>query len=119
MGLEKLYVKGMDQVNIMDGLALLKNYFTLKAHLNAIQSNPLALGSLILERTLPHGFLADGELFKSYGYEDLYENGFLTCDHWKKFQQAQLQKEISDLERSYYEINNDPDFQEVPSISLA
>lgn len=120
MGLEEMYVEGTDQANIVDGLVLLKNYFTLNAQLNAIQSNPLVLGSLVLEMTLLiHGFLADGEIFKSYGYEDLYENGFLTYDHWKVFQQAQLEKDISALERSYYEIDNDPDFREESSMPLA
>ncbi len=89
MGLEELYAEGTDQANIVNGLVLLKNYSTLKAHLNAVQSNPRALGSLVLEMSLLiDGFLADGEIFKSYGYEDLYENRFLTYDHWKEFQQA-------------------------------
>lgn len=113
MSLEKLSVEGMDQTNTVNGLALLKNYSTLKAHLNTIQSNPHVLGSLVLEMMLLlDGFLADGEIFRSYGYEHLYESGFLTYDHWKEFQQAQLEKDISALEQSYYELHNDLDFNE-------
>lgn len=124
MGFEELYVEGTDLANnIVNGLALLKNYSTLKVHLNAIQSKPRVLGSLVLEMMLLiDGFLADGEIFKSYGYEDLYENGFLTYDHWKEFQQAQLEKDISALERSYNEIDHNLDCGEesrMPLSSLA
>lgn len=120
VGLEEMYVEGRDQENILDGLALLKNYSTLKAHLYAIQSDPLALGSLVLEmELLVHGFLADGEVFKSYGYEDLYEDGILTYDHWKEVQQAQLEKKILALEQSYYEIDNDHEFESLTSLAQA
>lgn len=120
LGFEELYVEGTDQANIVNGLALLKNYSTLKVYLNAIQSNPRVLGSLVLEMMLLiDGVLADGEIFKSYGYEDLYENGFLTYDHWKEFQQGQLERDISALERSYNEIDHDLDCGEESAMPLA
>ena len=120
LGFEELYVEGTDQANIVNGLALLKNYPTLKVHLNAIQSNTRVLGSLVFEMMLLiDGFLADGEIFKSYGYEDLYENGFMTYDHWKELQQAQLEKDISTLERSYDEIDHNLDCGEDSPMPLA
>lgn len=62
LGKKELYVEGMDQANIVNGLVLLKNYSTLKVYLNTIQSNPCVLGSLVLEMMLlTDGFLADGK----------------------------------------------------------
>jgi hypothetical protein len=85
-GLEALFRKDFPRLPV-DGFLLLRSYESLRTHLNTLQCaftlNPTS-ASLISElELLIDYFLADGEVFKSYGYENLYEHGFLTYEHWK------------------------------------
>ncbi|KAH0553447.1 hypothetical protein GP486_006483, partial [Trichoglossum hirsutum] len=116
IGLECIQLEAPGQGAVVNGLVLLKHYQTLSAHLNTLSlslaGNPTT-HSLILEMTLLiHGFLLDGEIFRSYGYEDLYEDAFLTFEHWKEFQQARLERDISSLEEGYYAIDETSHFEE-------
>ncbi|KAI9759870.1 MAG: hypothetical protein M1840_003072, partial [Geoglossum simile] len=105
---------------VVNGLSLLKHYQTLNAGLNVLRSTNSTADLLISEMTLLiHGFLLDGEIFKSYGYEDLYENGLLTFDHWKDFQQVQLERDITALEEAYYAIDEPDCPREESSTPLA
>jgi hypothetical protein len=49
-------------------------------------------------RLLISGFLTDGDIFRSFGFEKLYEDGYLTFEHWKAFQHRQFEIDITLLE---------------------
>ena len=49
---------------------------------------------------LVSGLLSDPELFYSFGYESLYERGYLTYEDWWTFQEILLQREFDILEES-------------------
>ena len=116
LGLEDLQIGVGDQQRTVNGLALLKHYHILKGALSILQSKPppfTTTCSLVLEmELLIDGLLADGEVFKSFGYEDLYERKFLDFELWRKFQQEKLERDISALEEGFYAI--DDDLEELP-----
>jgi ankyrin repeat protein len=96
---------------IANGLNLLKHYHILKSHLDNLASElpdspPIHTPFSEME-LLVDGLLADGEVFKSFGYEDLCEHGFLSFKTWKKFQQDKLQREILALEEGFWEVDSD------------
>ena len=107
-------ISGLEALGIfshipVDGFLLLRSYESLRIHLRSLQSSytlesPTSLISE-LELLVDH-FLADGEVFASYGFENLYENGFLTYEHWKIFQQAKLQRNISTLDEGFCAVDN-------------
>jgi ankyrin repeat protein len=111
--LQDMQLEATSQGAVVNGLVLLKHYRALSARLNALRSTSPTEGLLISEMTLlVRGFLLDGDVFKSYGYENLYEDGFLTFDHWKDFQQVQLERDITALEEAYYAIDDTDYFGE-------
>jgi ankyrin repeat protein len=114
-GLEDLQVGVGDQQRTVNGLVLLKHYHILKRTLSILHSKPhpnTTTRSLVSEmELLVDGLLADGEVFKSFGYEDLYEREFLDFEHWREFQQEKLERDISALEEGFYAID---DLEELP-----
>ena len=102
-----------DREKTLNGLILLRHYHTLKTHVDAFRSETLhqqTTQSLLLElELLVDGLLADGEVFKSFGYENLYENKFIDFKLWKKFQQDSFEKDVSSLEEGFYEVDEDLD----------
>ncbi|PQE23546.1 multiple ankyrin repeats single kh domain protein [Rutstroemia sp. NJR-2017a BVV2] len=100
-----------DDKKIVNGLDLLKHYPILKSHLGNHVSNlpdsPMIHSPFSEMELLVEGLLADGEVFASFGYEDLYECGFLDFKTWKKFQQVKLQRDISALEEGFWEVDSD------------
>lgn len=95
--------------NSLSGLALLREYNKLKAYLDTLNSGlpNSTTHSLFSElRLLVDGFLSDGEVFKSFGYENLYERGFLDFKLWKKFQQSKLQRDISSLSDGFFAVDD-------------
>ncbi|KAH7342466.1 hypothetical protein BKA65DRAFT_292216 [Rhexocercosporidium sp. MPI-PUGE-AT-0058] len=122
VSLEDLQLEEIGQGKSLNGLVLLRSYQTLKTRLSVLRSELTVnstISSLVSEmELLVDGFLADGAVFKSFGYEDLYEHGFLTFEHWKVFQQAQLQKDISVLDEGFCAIDEVGDFkdQAIPPI---
>ncbi|PMD17240.1 hypothetical protein NA56DRAFT_282038 [Hyaloscypha hepaticicola] len=94
----------------VDGFLFLRSYESLRIHLKSLQSSyapepPTSYLISELELLVDH-FLGDGEVFKSYGFETLYENGFLTYEHWKIFQQTKLQRDISALDEGFCAVDN-------------
>jgi hypothetical protein len=85
-----------------DGLAVLAKYEQLRQHLesrpslNADPSRAVLALSLLVD-----SFLTDREIFRSFGYENLYERGFLSFEHWKEFQRGQLDDDITLLDDSF------------------
>jgi ankyrin repeat protein len=55
---------------------------------------------------LVEGLLGDDEVFKSLGYESLYESGFLDYDLWKKFQQQKIERDIAALDEAFCAVDD-------------
>ncbi|KAH0538908.1 hypothetical protein FGG08_004499 [Glutinoglossum americanum] len=105
-----LQAEEADQRNTMNGLVLLKHYPELQAHLVALESQ-VALDSTYSLASdmslLVNGFLTDGEIFKSFGYENLYEQGLLSFELWRVFQQAQIERDISALDEGFCAVDEE------------
>jgi hypothetical protein len=105
-----------DAPNSLNGFCLLQSFQNLQAHLNLLGCYAFTdptLSPVISEmELLVHGFLSDGEAFKSFGYEHLYENGYLTFEQWKAFQQDQLQRDISTLDERFIAMDDSNDFED-------
>jgi ankyrin repeat protein len=96
---------------IVNGLALLRHYHTLMRLLKDLRStlcdNP-ANQSLALEMDLlVNGFLGDGQVFQSFGYENLYELGFMDYQLWKYFQKQKIDKDITALDDGFCAIDDE------------
>ena len=120
LDLEGLQMGAADRQKTINGLGLLKHYHTLKSLLSTLGSelpHNSTTHSLFLEmELLVDGLLADGEVFKSFGYENLYEREFLDFKLWKKFQQDKLQRDISALEEGFWAIDGDLEELSMPLV---
>ncbi|PQE19083.1 hypothetical protein CJF30_00007439 [Rutstroemia sp. NJR-2017a BBW] len=109
LGLTGSQVRFKDGLRTVNGLVLLKNYPILKSYLSnhapKLPDSPVIHSPFSEMELLVEGLLADGEVFKSFGYEDLYGRGFLDFKTWKKFQEAKLQTDISTLEEGFWEVD--------------
>jgi ankyrin repeat protein len=81
-----------------DGLAILAKYALLKQHLELLDPSLAIVPTLHL---LVDGFLADGQVFKKFGYNYLFEHGYLSLEHWKEFQHRQLDDDITLLDDTF------------------
>ena len=61
------------------------------------------------------GLLGDGQVFKSFGYEHLYECDYLGFDLWKLFQQQKIDSDMDDLDDAFRAID---DGEESPGILI-
>jgi hypothetical protein len=118
LDLKGLQLEVANRQRTINGLILLKHYQILKSHMGTLDSelpHSSTTHSLFLEmEILVNGLLGDGEVFKSFGYEDLYEHEFLEFKLWKKFQQDKLQKDISTLEEGFWAIDDDLEKLSIP-----
>lgn len=102
----------------VNGLSLLKHYHYLENEIESVRIitySASTTSSILLEMDLlVNGLLIDGEVLKSYGYEDLYEHGYLDFNLWKKFQQDSFEKDVLALDASYHEVDDEfeDDFDE-------
>jgi ankyrin repeat protein len=105
-----------DTPKSLNGFCLLQSFQNLQARLTLLGCSAFTdptLSPVISEmELLVHGFLSDGEAFKSFGYEHLYENGYLSFEQWKAFQQDQLQRDISTLDERFIAMDDSNDFQD-------
>ena len=86
----------------LDGLAVLATYEQLRQHLESHPSlNTDPSRAVLALSLLVDSFLTDREIFRSFGYENLYERGFLSFEHWKEFQRGQLDDDITLLDDSF------------------
>jgi ankyrin repeat protein len=98
-----------------DGLVLLKYCHSLEKHLRHLYCTQqphltdVDINCLLAEMTLlMDGHLKDPEVFGSFGYEALYEKGYLTFDCWKAFQNSKVNRDLDLLEDAYDAIDEDP-----------
>jgi ankyrin repeat protein len=74
---------------------------------SALCDNP-ANQSLALEMDLlVNGFIGDGQVFQSFGYENLYELGFMDYQLWKYFQKQKFDKDITELDDRFCAIDDE------------
>ena len=59
---------------------------------------------------LVEGLVADDQVFESFGYENLYEKGFLTYDRWKSFQSSKISRSLDQLDWATHTIDQLKDF---------
>jgi ankyrin repeat protein len=115
-GLEVLQDGIIDPERTLNGLILLQHYQSLRSHLDTLRRQSLhnpTRSPLSEMELLVDGLLADGEVFKSFGYENLSEQNFLDFRLWEKFQQDSFERDVSALEEGFHEI--DEDLEESPA----
>ena len=126
--------------NVIDGFHLLKNIDLLESllrklraemqdnsdscyHFNQIISSREDMAQLEAELSLlVEGLVSDDQVFESFGYENLYEKGFLTYDRWKSFQSSKTSRSLDQLGWATHTIDqleDDEDFNEMGSDDLA
>lgn len=124
---------------LLDGFFLLKNIDFLESRLrelraemkhsslldiflNVLISTGQEIAQLEAELSLlVEGLVADEQVFESFGYENLYEKGFLTYDRWKSFQSSKTSRRFDQLEwvtHSIDQFEDDEDFNEMGSDDL-
>jgi hypothetical protein len=78
----------------MDGLLLLQNYEKLAAHMNSLHD-----GHVKAElNLLVNGLLADYKPFSSFGYQDLFEKGYISVERWRSIQAALAEMDVARIE---------------------
>ena len=107
--------------DISNGFLLLKHLDLLEEHFRAFQEKKarhLSYNFLVgheldrLEAALSlliKGLLTDPQVFTSFGYQSLYDQGYLSYERWKKFHSSWTTDNIDILEASYDEDNGDQD----------
>lgn len=78
----------------LDGFLLLQNYNKLSSFLK-----PLEVRSLRYELfLLVDGFLGDHEPLSSFGYQDLFEKGYISLERWKSIQSSLIENDLDMIE---------------------
>ena len=108
----------------IDGFVLLKNVKLLQAQLNDLKERTHIdlpqglLMSLVSEQDaqieaeltlLLEGLITDHQVFRSFGYENLLERGYLSYDLWKAFQSANASLIIDRLDNAFHAMSGDED----------
>jgi hypothetical protein len=97
-----------------DALVFLRSHTQLEACLASYgYMNQKYLSKKIIPRLDPtvaelallvDGFLGDHEPFASFGFQNLYEQGYITFKRWKSIQHLRLESEINALESGFNKI---------------
>ena len=108
----------------INGFVLLRNVKLLQAQLSDLKERmhiDLPQGllmSLISEQDaqieveltlLLEGLIMDHQVFRSFGYENLLEQGYLSYDLWKAFQSANASLIIDRLDNAFHTMSDDED----------
>jgi hypothetical protein len=105
----------LGQERTVNGLVLLKHYLFLKDQTDTLRcaespEYPTTQTLLLEMELLVDGLLADGEVFKSFGYEELYQRKVLDFGLWKKFQLDKFERDLSEIEEDFYEIDEEDEY---------
>jgi ankyrin repeat protein len=87
----------MELAVVLQGYELLSNTL---AWLKTLDSNSLFYARLPEVQLFASDFLLDGEIFKMFGYEALYEAGLLNARHWRDIQKEATLRQLDDIERA-------------------
>ena len=108
----------------INGFVLLSNARFLQIQLNDLREsmhNDLPQGplmSLLSEQNaqieaeltlLLEGLITDHQVFRSFGYENLFEQGYLSYHLWKTFQSANASLIIDRLDNAFHSMSGDED----------
>ena len=122
--------------DVVDGFHLLRNIDNLESQLQELRakmqgSSPFSysyftapipsrdIAQLEAEMSLlVEGLVADDQVFESYGYENLYEKGFLTCDRWKSFQSSKTSRTLDWIIHTIDQFEGDEELNEMGSDDL-
>lgn len=87
-----------------DGLLLLKHYDQLQLRLAVLQTSPNPRNRLLSRHLslLVDGFLADHEPFASFGYQELFQQEYITLARWQSIQLSRFKQDINVVENSLY-----------------
>ena len=108
----------------INSFVLLNNAKFLQTHLNDLKERmhmdlpqgPLM--SLVSEQDaqieaeltlLVEGLITDHQVFRSFGYENLFEQGYLSYDLWKAFQSSNASLTIDELDNAFHAMSDDED----------
>ena len=108
----------------INGFVFLNNAKFLQTHLNDLKEGmhmdlpqgPLM--SLVSEQDaqieaeltlLLEGLITDHQVFRSFGYENLVEQGYLSYDLWKAFQSSNASLTIDELDNAFHAMSDDED----------
>jgi hypothetical protein len=95
-----------EDARLLDGFKLLRHHATLKKHL--LQFASVCVHDVLLElRLLIDGFLGEGQVFRGFGYERLYEHGHLDYELWRAFQQQRFDSDIDDIDDTFRAVEDD------------
>ena len=108
----------------INGFVLLNNAKFLQTQLNDLKERMQmdlpqgALMSLVSEQDaqieaeltlLLEGLIMDHQVFRSFGYENLFEQGYLSYDLWKVFQSSNASLIIDRLDNAFHAMSGDED----------
>ncbi|KAH7417809.1 hypothetical protein BKA64DRAFT_700354 [Cadophora sp. MPI-SDFR-AT-0126] len=105
--------------DLSDCLLLLKHHAALKNHLRLLQSEKETCDTATVKDLdlLVSGLLSDDEIFSSYGYEELYQNGYITADRIRSFRLAMIDKDINAINDGFIAVDESKDDQKFPALS--
>ena len=88
----------------INGFVLLQHFLALQERLKFLEiywASQQTKKYLCL-KLLVDDFLADGDVFRSFGFESLYEQGSIFFTWWNKFQQSRLLQDITALDEEFW-----------------
>ena len=85
----------------LDGFDVLARYEELKKQLHFLRTAQRITPLLATFHLLVDYFLTEHNVFESFGFENLYESGRLTFNHWKAFQRCRFEDDVGHLENLF------------------
>lgn len=88
----------------INGFVLLQHFLALRERLEFLETYWASQQTkkYLCLKLLVDDFLADGDVFRSFGFESLYEQGFISFTWWNKFQQSRLLQDMTALDEEFW-----------------
>lgn len=102
-------VGSLDRVRkATDGFELLRNHAALERHLKHLRANggPGVQDTVNDLDLLVSGLLSDDEPFRSYGYEELREEGCMTAERYTMIQHQSIERDIDAIDEGFLAAEN-------------
>jgi hypothetical protein len=90
-----------------DGLQLLKYHAVLENHLKFLKSEETSYNTTTIKdlNLLVSGLLCDDEPFCSFGYEELYERGYISADRFSSVRKSRMDIDIDIINEGFLAID--------------
>ncbi|KAG4439585.1 hypothetical protein IFR05_004933 [Cadophora sp. M221] len=90
-----------------NGLQLLKYHASLENHLRFLKSEETPCNAATIKDLglLVSGLLSDDQPFCSFGYEELYEHGYITADRFSSVRKSRIDRDIDTINESFLAID--------------